>query len=171
MGVRAIEHTRDPRFLVFLVLPFSRATSTRYLATAINYTIVAFCAYHRVPPIYGATIVRYLLPFTFLFSIIFFLFFSIFLRFTMKLFRMFHVLFWSRAVGRWILLDDNAIRLFEILFLYSFQNLFLITLFRKSYESFIYPFNILFSLCILIYSYKISSLPNNIFPDSMIRFA
>lgn len=127
MGVRAIEHTRDPRFLVFLVLPFSRATSTRYLATAINYTIVAFCAYHRVPPIYGATIVRYLLPFTFLFSIIFFLFFSIFLRFTMKLFRMFHVLFWSRAVGRWILLDDNAIRLFEILFLYSFQNLFLIT--------------------------------------------
>lgn len=171
MGVRAIEHTRDLRFLVFLVLPFSRATSTRYLATAINYTIVAFCAYHRVPPIYGATIVRYLLPFTFLFSIIFFLFFSIFLRFTMKLFRMFHVLFWSRAVGRWILLDDNAIRLFEILFLYSFQNLFLITLFRKSYESFIYPFNILFSLCILIYSYKISSLPNNIFPDSMIRFA
>lgn len=127
MGVRAIEHTRDPRFLVFLVLPFSRATSTRYLATAINYTIVAFCAYHRVPPIYGATIVRYLLPFTFLFSIIFFLFFSIFLRFTMKLFRMFHVLFWSRTVGRWILLDDNAIRLFEILFLYSFQNLSLIT--------------------------------------------
>lgn len=129
MGVRAIEHTRDLRFLVFLVLPFSRATSTRYLATAINYTIVAFCAYHRVPPIYGATIVRYLLPFTFLFSIIFFLFFSIFLRFTMKLFRMFHVLFWSRsrAVGRWILLDDNAIRLFEILFLYSFQNLSLIT--------------------------------------------
>lgn len=133
MGVRAIEHTRDLRFLVFLVLPFSRATSTRYLATAINYTIVAFCAYHRVPPIYGATIVRYLLPFTFLFSIIFFLFFSIFLRFTMKLFRMFHVLFWSksRAVGRWILLDDNAIRLFEILFLYSFQNLFLITLFER----------------------------------------
>lgn len=65
MGVRAIEHTRDPRFLIFLVFPFSRATSTRYLGTAINYTIVAFCVYHRVPPIYGATIVRYLLPFTF----------------------------------------------------------------------------------------------------------
>lgn len=43
---------------------------------------------------------------------------------------------------------------------------FLLSLFRKSYEFFIYPFNILFSLCILIYSYKISSLPNNIFDDS-----
>lgn len=89
MGVRAIEHTRDPRFLVFLVFPFSRATSTRYLGTAINYTIVAFCAYHRVPPIYGATIVRYLLPFTFFFFfyLLFFLFSSIFLRFTTELFR------------------------------------------------------------------------------------
>lgn len=147
MGVRAIEHTRDLRFLVFLVLPFSRATSTRYLATAINYTIVAFCAYHRVPPIYGATIVRYLLPFTFLFSIIFFLFFSIFLRFTMKLFRMFHVLFWSRAVGRWILLDDNAIRLFEILFLYSFQNLFLIT-FCERVMNFLFIRSIYCFLCV-----------------------
>lgn len=93
----------------------SRATSTRYLGTAINYTIVAFCAYHRVPPIYGATIVRYLLPFTFPF------FFSpIFSRFTMKLFRTecFTLFFRSRicAVGRWILLDDNAIQLYEILY-------------------------------------------------------
>ena len=52
MGVRAIERAR-PRFLVFS--PSASATSTRYLGTAINYTIVAFCAYRDAfPAIYEA---------------------------------------------------------------------------------------------------------------------
>lgn len=62
------------------------------------------------------------------------------------------------------MLDDNATVRDIVPLLFSEP--FSYHSFRKSYESFIYPFNTLFSLCILIYSYKISSLPNNIFDDS-----
>lgn len=115
MGVRAIEHTRPALSRV----PF---LSSHFHQVPRHRDKLYDCSFLRVPPRstdLWSTIVRYLLPFTsfFIIFLFFFFFFEIYAGAIQN--REYFMLFFGRScAGRWILLDDNAIQLFEILLYY-----------------------------------------------------